>query len=315
MPPRRRVNSLNTPRERRYNLRSHTRVAQVSSNDSINRDTQDISSRSQQQPRYSQRFRARCVAPRACNVQSTCLNDPMSIEYIYDQYDQVFYTPERCTYTNDIPCYTMNNNDISINDGYIRPCRARNNHLMNDTRHITSLPNDYIHDIQSISLCSNKYTCVIPSITTLSQRYTRIPRHRIPPRTLSDALRYTFDDIIQPSKSYITSIQLICVIVIHVILTIFIYLRLYNTSFNFIKHITTPPYYWLYVFILYIPMQWDILFIYYLLNMLYHVVILVLYLIYQAVFNVYQWIYRNICFRVNDHMNTYVIPFVLKCYL
>ena len=44
-------------------------------------------------------------------------------------------------------------------------------------------------------------------------------------------------------------------------------------------------------------------------------VILVLYLVYQAILNIYHWIYRNICFRVTDHMNTYVIPFVFKCYL
>ena len=315
MPPRRRLDSLNTPREHRYNLRPRTRLVQSSSNDSITRDIQDIPRIPQRQTRYSQRSRARCTIPRARSIQSTCLNDPTSIEYMYDQFDQVFYTPERCVYNSGIPCYTNNTNEISINDDYMRPCRPRNSRYTNDRRHITSLSNGYTRDIQSISLCSNEYTHVIPNITTLAPRYTRIPRHRTPPRTLSDALYYTFDDIIQPIKSYITSTQLICVIFIHVILTISIYWRLYNTSFSFTKHITIPPCYWLYLFLLYIPMQWDILFIYYLLNMLYHVVILVLYLIYQAIYKVYHCIYRNICFRVHNHMNTYVIPFVSKCYL
>ena len=265
--------------------------------------------------RYNQRSRVRCVTPHVRSSRSTRLHDPTSIEYMYDQCDQVFYTPERCIYNTDIRCYTVNNNDILINDDYTRSRRPRNSRYINGIRHITSLSDEYINNIRSISSCSNDYTSLIPSITTLSNRYTSILRHRTPPQTLSNALYYTFDDIIQLIKSYITSTQLIYVIIIHVILTISIYWRLYNTSFDFIKHITTPPYYWLYLFILYIPMQWDILLIYYLLNMLYHMVILVLYLIYQAVFTIYQWIYRNICFRVTDHLNTYVIPFIFKCYL
>ena len=234
---------------------------------------------------------------------------------MYDQCDQVFYTPERRVYDSNIPRYTINTNGISINNDSIRPGRPHNRRYTNDIRRITSLSDDYTRDIHSISLCSNEYTDVIPNITTLSRRYTRVPRHRSPPRTLIDALYYAFDDIIQPIKTYITSTQLICVIVIHVILTISIYWRLYDTSVSFSKHITTPPYYWLYLFLLYIPMQWDFLFVYFLLNMLYHVVILVLYLIYQVIYEVYHCIYRNICSRMNDHMNTYVIPFVLRCYL
>ena len=174
---------------------------------------------------------------------------------MYDQCDQVFYTPERCVYSSSIPCYTVHTNGISTNNDYIRPSRPRNRRYTNDIRRITSSSDDHIRDIQSISLCPNEYTSVIPNITTLSRRYTRIPQRRTPPRTLIDALCYTFDNIIQPIKAYITSTKLICVIVIHVILTISIYWRLYNTSFSFSKHIITPPYYWLYLFLLYIPMQ------------------------------------------------------------
>ena len=315
MPPRRRVDSLNTQGERRYNLRPRTRVVQSSSHGSIARDIHDTSSISQQQMRYTQRSRVRCATPRVRSSQPMHLHDPTSIEYMYDQCDQVFYTPERCIHNSDIPCYTVNNNDILINEDYIRPRRPRNSRYINGIRHITSLSDEYINNVRSISSCSNDYTSVIPNITTLSNRHTPMPTHRTPPRTLIDALYYAFDDIIQPIKTYITSTQLICVIVMHVILTISIYWRLYSTSFSFCKHITTPPYYWLYLFLFYIPMQWDFLFVYFLLNMLYHVVILVLYLIYQVIYKVYHCIYRNICSRVNDHMNTYVIPFVLRCYL
>ena len=172
----------------------------------------------------------------------------MSIEYMYNQCDQVFYTPEHRVYDSSIPRYTINTHGISVNNDCIRPSRPGNRRYTNNTRRITSLSDDYISDIHSISSCSNEYASVIPSVTTLSRRYTRIPQRRTPPRTLIDALCYAFDDIIQPIKTYITSTQLICVIVIHVILTISIYWRLYNTSFSFSKHITTLPYYWLYLF-------------------------------------------------------------------
>ena len=315
MPPRRRLDSLTTPRERRYNLRPRSRLVQPSSTDNVVRDIQSIPSIPQQQTYRSRRSGIRSTIPRNRDAQATCLNDPTSIEYMYDQCDQVFYTPERRVYDSSIPCYDVNTNSISINNDSIRPGRPHNRRYTNDIRCITSLSDDYTRDIHSMSLCSNEYIDIIPNITTLSRNYTRVPRHRTPPRTLIDALYYAFDDIIQPIKLYITSTQLICVVIIHIILTVSIYWRLYNPSFSFSKHITTPPYYWLYLFFLYIPMQWDFLFVYFLLNMLYHVVILVLYLIYQVIYKVYHCIYRNICSRMNDHMNTYVIPFVLKCYL
>ena len=315
MPPRRRVDSLNTRVESRYNLRPRSRIVQLSSNDSITRHTNDIANVLQRQTRCSQRTHARRALLRVRSTQPTRLHDPMSIEYMYDQCDQLFYIPERCVYNDDIPCYTVSNNDILVNGDYIRSRRPRNRCYTNDIRRITSISDEYIRDMRSIASYPDEYASVIPSVTTLSRRYTRIPRPRTPPRTLLDAFYYTFDDIIQPIKSYITSTQLVCVVIIHAILTVSIYWRLYNTSFDFIKHITTPPYYWLYLFLLYIPMQWDVLFVYYLLNMIYHVVILVLYIIYQAIYKVYHCVYRHICSRVNDHMNTYVIPFVLKCYL
>ena len=74
---------------------------------------------------------------------------------MYDQCDQVFYTPERCVYNSGTPCYTINTNDLSANNDHIRPCRPRNRRYTNDIRHITSLTNDYINDIQSISSYSN----------------------------------------------------------------------------------------------------------------------------------------------------------------
>ena len=206
---------------------------------------------------------------------------------MYDRCNEEFYTPDRCVYTHDIPCYTQYNNVIPVNRRYIR--------------HDTPYHERYMNGIQCITPVSNHSTSILA--------------HRTPPHTLGDALYYTIDDILRPIRSYITSTQLICVVFIHVILSISIYWRLYNDSFDFIKHITTPPYYWLCLCILYIPMQWYMLFMYYVMNMLYHVVILVLYVIYQAVLNVYSCIYRNICFRVREHMNTYVIPFVFKCYL
>ena len=90
MPPRRRIDSLNTQGERRYNLRPCTRVAQSSSHDSIARDIHDISSISQQQMRYNQRSRIQCATLRVRSSQPMRLHDPTSIEYMYDQCDQVF---------------------------------------------------------------------------------------------------------------------------------------------------------------------------------------------------------------------------------
>ena len=195
MPPRGRVDSLNTQVERRYNFRPRTRLVQPSGHVSINRDVDSTSSILQHQTRYNRRPRVRCIIPRVRSTQSTRLNDPTSIEYTYDQCDQVFYTPERRIYSDDIPCYTLNNNDMLNNSRYIQ-----------------------------LGMQGNRdYTDGIQSITTLSNCYTSITRHRTPPRTLSDALYYTFDDVIQPIKSYITSTQLIVVIILHVILSISIY--------------------------------------------------------------------------------------------
>ena len=133
---------------------------------------------------------------------------------MYDRCNEEFYTPDRCVYTHDIPCYTQYNNVIPIDRRYIR------------------------HDMPSNERCMNG----IRSITPISDRYTSILPHRTPPHTLGDALYYTIDDILRPIRSYITSTQLICVVFMHVILSISIYWRLYNESFDFIKHITTPPY-------------------------------------------------------------------------
>ena len=124
--------------------------------------------------RCNQRSRVRCATPCVRSSQSMRLHDPISIEYMYDQCDQVFYTPERCIYNTDIPCYTVNNNDILINDDYTRSRRPRNSRYINGIRHITSLSDEYINNIRSISSCSNDYTSVIPNITTLSNRYTSI---------------------------------------------------------------------------------------------------------------------------------------------
>ena len=244
MPPRRRLDSLTTPREPRYNLRPRSTLVQSSSNDSINRDIPAIPSIPQRRMHRSQHSRVRSAVPRSRNVSSACLTDPTSIEYMYDQYDQVFYTPERRVYDGNIPRYTVNTNGISINNDSIRPGRPHNRRYTNDIRRITSLSDDYTRDIHTISVRPNECTDVIPNITTLSRHYTHTSQRRTPPRTLTDALYYAFDDIIQPIKTYITSTQLICVIVIHVILTLSIYWRLYSTSFSFRKHITTPPYYW-----------------------------------------------------------------------
>ena len=287
MPPRRRVDSLNTHVSSRYNLRPRSRVVQSSTDSGIIDDITVPSTIPRRQTTNGRRQRVRTVVPRVSNEIPSRSVDQTSIEYMYDQCNQAFYTPERCIYHNDIPGYTQYNNEILTNGRYIRPSILRNSEYTNDIRRIT----------------------------TLSSRYTDVSSQRTPPQTLGDALYYTCDDILRPIRSYITSTQLICVMILHVILSISIYWRLYDTSFDFVKHITTPPYYWLTLCILYIPMQWYLLFIYYLLNMLYHIVILVLYLIYQAILNVYYWIYRNICFRLTEHMNTYVIPFVFKCYL
>ena len=103
MPPRRRVDSLNTRVEGRYNLRPRSRLVQSGSNVNVVRDIQDIPSIPQRQTHPSQHSRVRSAIPRSRNVSSTCLNDPMSIEYMYDQCDQVFYTPERRVYDSNIP--------------------------------------------------------------------------------------------------------------------------------------------------------------------------------------------------------------------
>ena len=200
MPPRRRVDSLNTQGERRYNLRPRTRVVQSSSHGSIARDIHDTASISQQQMRYTQRSRVRCATPRVRSSQPMHLHDPTSIEYMYDQCDQVFYTPERRVYDSNVPCYNVNSNGISVNNDCIRLDRPRNRRSTNNRRRITALPDNYTRDIHSISLCPNEYTDVIPNVTTLSRRHTHIPQRRTPPRTLIDALCYTFDDIIQPIK-------------------------------------------------------------------------------------------------------------------
>ena len=287
MPPRRRLDSSNVQTSSRYNFRPRTRVVQSSINGSINDGIQISNAIPQRRTTNSRQPNVSIASTHRNNTVPTRNIDQTSIEYMYDRCDDVFYTPERCVYNADIPCYTRYNNVIPLNERYIRHDMPSNDCYMHGTQRITSL--------------SDHYTSILP--------------HRTPPQILSDALYYTIDDILRPIRSYITSTQLIYVVFVYVILSISINWRLYNESCDFIKHITTPPYYWLCLCILYIPMQWYLLFIYYLMNMLYHVVILVLYVIYQAVLNIYHWIYRNICFRVTEHMNAYVIPFVFKCYL
>ena len=39
---------------------------------------------------------------------------------MYDRCDDTFYTPERCVYGSDIPCYTQYNNVIPLDRRYIR---------------------------------------------------------------------------------------------------------------------------------------------------------------------------------------------------
>ena len=119
---------------------------------------------------------------------------------MYDRCDDTFYTPERCVYGSDIPCYIQYNNVIPIHRRYIR--------------HDMSLNERYMNGIQRITPISDRYTSIVP--------------HRTPLHTLGDALYYTIDDILRPIRSYITSTQLICVVFIHVILSISIYWRLYN---------------------------------------------------------------------------------------
>ena len=119
---------------------------------------------------------------------------------MYDRCDDVFYSPERCVYSTDIPCYTRYNNVIPLNERYIRHDTRRNERYMHGIHSITSLP--------------DRYTSILP--------------HRTPLQILGDALYYTIDDILRPIRSYITSTQLICVVFIYVILSISIYWRLYN---------------------------------------------------------------------------------------
>ena len=69
---------------------------------------------------------------------------------MYDQCDQVFYTPERRVYDSSIPCYTVHTNGTSVNNDCIRPSRPRNRRYTNDNRRITSLSDEYIRNIQSM---------------------------------------------------------------------------------------------------------------------------------------------------------------------
>ena len=39
---------------------------------------------------------------------------------MYDRCNEEFYTPDRCVYGSDIPCYTQYNNVIPIDRRYIR---------------------------------------------------------------------------------------------------------------------------------------------------------------------------------------------------
>ena len=63
---------------------------------------------------------------------------------MYDQCDQVFYTPERRVYDSSVPCYNANPDGISVNNDYIRPSRPRNRRYINDIRRITSMSDEYI---------------------------------------------------------------------------------------------------------------------------------------------------------------------------
>ena len=194
----------------------------------------------------------------------------------------------RCIYGNDIPCYTQYNDVIPI-----------------DRRHIR-------HDTPS-NVC---YMNGIQRITSLSDRYTSIVPHRTPPHTLGDALYYTIDDILRPIRSYITSTQLICVVFMHVILSISIYWRLYNDSFDFINTYNNAT---ILLVVLVYPIYTDaMVYVIHLLSNEYVIprcytrVICYIPSRFEGISLVYTVLY---VFRVTEHMNTYVIPFVFKCYL
>ena len=183
MPPRRRLDSLNAQTVPRYNLRPRTRRVRSPIDGSIVSDIPPSSTIPQRSTTRSRQPHVSIASTRRNNTVSTRNIDQSSIEYMYDRCNEEFYTPDRCVYTNDIPCYTRYNNVIPLNRRYIR--------------HDTPLNERYMNGIQ----------CITP----VSDHSTSILTHRTPPHTLGDALYYTIDDILRPIRSYITSTQLICV--------------------------------------------------------------------------------------------------------
>ena len=61
-----------------------------------------------------------------------------------------FYTPDRCVYTHDIPCYTRYNNAIPLNRRYIRHNTSSNERYTNGIQCIAPVSRSFYFDIESI---------------------------------------------------------------------------------------------------------------------------------------------------------------------
>ena len=120
MPPRRRLDSLNVQPVSRYNLRLRTRRVQSPIDGSIVNDIPPPSAILQRSTTNSRHPHVSIASTRRNNTVSTRSIDQSSIEYMYDRCNEEFYTPDRCVYTNDIPCYTQYNNVIPIDRRYVR---------------------------------------------------------------------------------------------------------------------------------------------------------------------------------------------------